>query len=165
MEKKSKSRTRPILIGSLVAIALLMLVSVTAGMAGHGDRRSSCQQSGVYFRDGLCGKAFSVPGWFFQGTDLTDEQQEKIGPILENLAASMQKYKREDEELRDRFRKSLESDRINAGELSKIRSAYVELFDQASKQMVDATLELSAVLTPQQRKQFMEVSLETGCRR
>jgi Spy/CpxP family protein refolding chaperone len=87
--------------------------------------------------------------------DATDEQREKIAVLLKNLDSDMSRWQEERQALRDRFMQALQVEQVNQNDLATIKSAGVTLADQALSRTVDATLKVSEVLTPKQRKELV----------
>ncbi len=88
--------------------------------------------------------------------DATEEQKAKIKPIADDLAAALYGFREEHRAIRGRFIKAFEADRVDPGEVARIREDAIALADRASKKVAEAIVKASEALTPEQRRKLAE---------
>lgn len=88
--------------------------------------------------------------------DATEDQKAKIKPIADDLAAALYGFREERRAIRSRLVDALEADRVDPGEVAKIREDALALADRASKKVTEAMVRASAVLSPEQRRKLLE---------
>ncbi len=143
--------------GAIILTAVLILVGVTISNAQClRNQHTSHWGTGDRFQDGLFGKMFLTSDLFFKGLDLTSEQRDKLNDIFKDLVPEFTGFRNQQEVLKNRLKTVIEADQVNAEELGRVRGDYVDLLDQMSKRIVNALVEMSEVLTPEQRKAVMQ---------
>jgi periplasmic protein CpxP/Spy len=88
--------------------------------------------------------------------DATEEQKARIRPIADDLAAAMSRFREEHKALKDRFVKAFEAEKVDPEEVARIRADALALADRATREMAEAIVEASDVLTPEQRRTLAE---------
>ncbi len=88
--------------------------------------------------------------------DATDEQRAQLQAVLAPVAKEMIGVHREGQALGDAFAAAIEGGEPDARELETLRKRALQLADKASKRALDTLLEVSAVMTPEQRADLAE---------
>jgi Spy/CpxP family protein refolding chaperone len=117
-----------------------------AGMAGMGH-------------GGMMGQGPMFGGMFPQMLDrvnATPEQRAQIRQIMDNHASEMRAQREAGRALRDQAMVLFTQPTVNADAVEALRQKQMAMHDAASKRMTLALLEVSRVLTPEQRKQLAE---------
>lgn len=142
--------TRAALAGLLLAAGAA--VSVQAMPGGHGGH-------------GAYGSAtHSVAGGMFGGmldrmldrVDATPQQRTQIQQILQSNRDEMRAQRESSRELRQQAMALFAQPTVDAKALEDLRQKQMAQHDAASKRMTAAMLEISRVLTPEQRKQMTD---------
>jgi Spy/CpxP family protein refolding chaperone len=81
----------------------------------------------------------------------TEEQRAEINAILDEVATEIYRLRKERKNLRTQVIEALQAERVNHVDLTKIQIASANLFQETSSVMVDAVLDVSEVLSPEQR--------------
>lgn len=104
---------------------------------------------------GLFSAHSARPDWLLTQIETTDEQRQKMGTILTDFEAAAHTWRQEHEALRERFMQALQADQVSAGDLGAIKSTGMRLTDKALSRTVDAALQVSQTLTPEQRRELV----------
>jgi protein CpxP len=86
--------------------------------------------------------------------DATDEQKQKLGPIVKQAAKDLLPLR---EGTHDGRRKALElltQDSIDRAAIENLRAEHLQVAEQASKRIAQALADVADVLTPAQRKEL-----------
>ncbi len=94
--------------------------------------------------------------WFLNGLDTTDEQQRQINAILEELPPTLARFQTQRKNLMNRFAEAIEADQVSTEDFAEIRTATMNLTEEATGLTIDATVRVLKVLTPEQRKKLLE---------
>ena len=141
--KRPRGVGRKIFCSAMLVAAVLLVSGFVVGNSQYRARWDHAQ-----LREGV--------HWVLSGLDATDTQRTKINAILDDLAPNMVELQGESQALRARFSKALEADQINPNELAAIKATSISLAERALSQGIDATVSISAVLTPEQRRKLSE---------
>jgi Spy/CpxP family protein refolding chaperone len=95
--------------------------------------------------------------WFLNGLDTTDEQQSQINAILEELPPTLARFQTQRKNLMNRFVEAVEADQVSTEDFAEIRTATLNLTEEATGLTIDATVRVLEVLTPEQRKKLLEL--------
>lgn len=142
--------TRAVLAGLVLAAGAA--VSVQAMPGGHGAH--GAYGSGTH----------SVAGGMFGGmlnrmldrVDATPQQRTQIQQILQSNRDEMRAQRESSRELRQQAMALFAQPTVDAKALEDLRQKQMAQHDAASKRMTAAMLEISRVLTPEQRKQMTD---------
>ncbi len=132
----------------LVACAILA-AGIVAGCARHRLEGAATPEE---FRS----RFDRVTQRVLKKVDATEDQKAKIKPIADDLAAALYGFRQERRAIRSRLIDAFEADRVDPGEVAKIREDAVALADRASKRVTEAMVRASAVLSPEQRRKLLE---------
>ncbi len=133
---------------ALVACAILA-AGIVAGCARH-------HRGGAVTPEEFRARIEKVTERALRKADATDDQKARIRPIADDLAAALYGFREEHRAIRGRFVKAFEADRVDPGEVAKIREDAVALADRASKKVTEALVKASEILTPEQRRRLAE---------
>ena len=95
--------------------------------------------------------------WFLNGLDTTDEQQRQINAILEDLPPTLARFQTQRKNLKNRFVEAVEADQVSTEDFAEIRTATLNLTEEATGLTIDATLRVLEVLTPEQRRKLLKL--------
>lgn len=108
---------------------------------------------------GMMGQGSMMGGMLPQMLDrvnATPEQRAKIKQITDSNAGEMRAQREAGRALRDQAMVLFTQPTVDADAVEALRQKQVAMHDAASKRMTQAMLEVSRVLTPEQRKQLAE---------
>ena len=158
---RSRARVRMLLLGMLVAATATWAVTSWAQPAGWGRHHE-----GGAIGLGM-GGAMGSP-WMLDrmldGVNATDEQRAQIKQITQAAAADLQSQRQSARELRQRSLEIFTAPNVDAGAAESLRQQTMALHDQASKRMLQAMVDISRVLTPEQRAKIGERMKERAAR-
>jgi Spy/CpxP family protein refolding chaperone len=109
------------------------------------------------------GGGFGGPGRIFSELDLTDEQEDKIFAIMDNVRSEARPLMREFRGTREDLAELLGAATIDRAAVEALRADRVAKADEASKKLTEALVSAAEVLTPEQRAKAVEM-LEEGPR-
>lgn len=102
--------------------------------------------------------AEDVAKWLLVKVDATKEQQAKAQVIVDSVTDQIIPLAEKHRANRQALLAELAKPSIDRARLEELRTAELQLADQASKQMLDAVVELSDVLTPEQRTELLAMA-------
>lgn len=138
------SRSLRLVLGS-VAIALAgAVVSITAVSAPHRDHGGGPMMHGRMLERML------------NGVNASDEQRTQIRQIMQAAAADLKAQREASRALREQTMQLFTQPNVDANAAEALRQQMLQQHDQASRRMMQAMLEASRVLTPEQRAQLAE---------
>lgn len=132
----------------LIGVAAVLTTYVTGCTDSHRHQRG-------FFTETVPHRIHDKVDWALTQVDATDEQREKVAVLLKDLDSDAARWQEERQALKDRFMQALQAEQVNQNDLATIKSAGVTLADEALGRTVDATLKVSEVLTPKQRKELV----------
>jgi Spy/CpxP family protein refolding chaperone len=133
---------RRTLLGGGVALAL---AAPTAWIAqsqirrGGADLESAQEWAAVFVRQSL------------RKLDATPDQHAKVQAIVERALGDLYPLRDQHRASRDAALKLLAADTVDRAGAEALRARQIALYDQASKRMMQAVLDVAEVLTPAQR--------------
>ncbi len=144
---------RRVALGLLVAVAGTLAVSAWAhgqGPRGGGDMGGHGMFMG---RGDHMGRGLER---MLDGVNATDAQRAQIKQIAQAAAADMEAQREASRDLREQGLALFTAPVVDARAVEALRLQRLAQHDQASKRMTQAMLDISAVLTPEQRVQLGE---------
>ncbi len=129
---------------TVLAIAVACSVAMSAWAMpghGHGDRH---------------GDGMAMHGRMLDSVNATPEQRAQITRITEAGRADMTAQHASAQALRTQMRQALAAPVVDANVVEALRQQGMALHDQASKRRTQMMVEISRVLSPQQRQQLAE---------
>ena len=94
--------------------------------------------------------------WAFKKLDTTDNQEEVIEEVLEDLIPEIVDLREEHLELKDDFRAALEKEKLDREEMKELLEDGKALMSQAMDQGLEAFITIWETLTVKQRKEVLE---------
>ena len=170
--QRSIPRTRP--FDAALGLRPLRLLAITAilAMAGglaqttfaspydaygpHGGRGAMGQMGPA---DGMGGMVMGHPRQMdrlYDSVGVTAEQRTQIRQIMDAARTDLQAQREAGRQLHEQSRALFAQPTIDASQAEALRLQMLARHDQASKRMLQAMLDVSAVLTPDQRKAIAE---------
>lgn len=167
--QRSTPRTRP--FDAAFGLRPLRLLAVTAMLAmaggvaqtafaspydGHRHHGAMGQMGAM---DGMGGLAMGHPRQMerlYDSVGVTAEQRTQIRQIMDAARADLQAQREAGRQLHEQTRALFAQPTIDAGQAEALRQQMLTRHDQASKRMLQAMLDVSAVLTTDQRKAIAE---------
>lgn len=88
--------------------------------------------------------------------DATEEQKQKLAPIVQQATSDLAPLRRQQMEARRRGLELLSAPSVDRGALEAVRVQQMQAADAASKRLIQALADAAEVLTPEQRKTVAE---------
>ena len=157
---RTRARVRMMLLGMLVAATASWAVTSWAQPVSWGRHHQEGAMGG-----GMGGPmAGRMLDRMLDGVNATDEQRAQIKQIGQAAAADLQSQRQAARELRQRSLEIFTTPNVDAGAAESVREQLMALHDQTSKRMLQAMVDSSRVLTPEQRAQIGERMKERAAR-
>lgn len=139
------------LAGAALLVAVLGTVTLSAWAmpGGHG---------------GGMGMMMGGPGLerMLDGVNASAEQRTQIKAIAERAMADMKAQHEAGKGVREQMMKLFAQPTVDANAAEALRAQMLQQHDQSSRRMMQAMLEVSRVLTPEQRKQIADRAAQRG---
>ena len=145
----SKPGTR--LAATALLVAVLGSVTLSAWAMPHGGGHGGHGGPGM-------GMMFGGRGLdrMLDGVNATAEQRMQIKAIAERAATDLKAQREAGKGTRDQFMSLFTQPTVDANAAEALRAQTMQQHDQASRRTLAAMIEISRVLTPEQRKQMAE---------
>jgi periplasmic protein CpxP/Spy len=141
------------LVGAALLVAVLGTVTLSAWAmpGGHGGGAGM-------------GMMFSGPGLdrMLDSVNANAEQRTQIKAIAERTAADMKAQHDAGKATREQMLKLFAQPTVDANAAEALRAQMLQQYDQGSRRMMQAMLDVSRVLTPEQRKQLADRAAQRG---
>lgn len=151
--RNARRGMRWMLSGMVVAVAATFALSAWAMPGGHGHR-------------GMDGTGMMMGGRgaerMLDGINATDAQRTQIRQIFKAAADDMKAQREQRRALHERSLQVFSAPTVDANAAESLRQQMLQLHDQASKRRMQAMLEASQVLTPEQRVKLAERMKQRG---
>lgn len=141
--------TRGVLAGLALAAVATVPVQAMPGGHGHGGYDGGMHSAAGGMFGGMLGR-------MLDRVNATPQQRTQIEQILKTNVDAMRAQRDSRSELRDEAMKLFAQPTVDANALEALREKQMAQHIEASKRMTAAMLEISRVLTPEQRKQMSE---------
>jgi Spy/CpxP family protein refolding chaperone len=142
-----KLESRPVRLfaaGVVLAVAGTISIAALAQPMGPGVHHGDFGMGGP-------GAAMPMPERLLDQVNATPEQRAQIKQIMQGAAADLKPQHDSRVALRDQTMKLLAQPNVDAGAVEAVRQQMLVQHDQASKRMMQAMVDASRVLTPEQR--------------
>lgn len=150
--------------GILVATGVAVAAPPEAGQGRHDDvRRHHVAMHGGGMHGGMGWRLGADPARvdrmvdrMLHGLDVTDDQAARIRGIARAAAQDLQGQREAHRSLHEQARQVWTQPTVDANAVEALRQQQVALMDQRSRRISQAMLEISRVLTPEQRTRLAE---------
>ena len=158
-EKKRERGHGRLILGVLVfAAGALVVAGALSGWTRHSrDRHYRNHSFAAQTPEEIRERMTKGLQWFLNGLDTNDEQQRQINAILEELPPTLARFQTQRKNLMNRFVEAVEADQVSTEDFAEIRTATLNLTEEATGLTIDATVRVLEVLTPEQRKKLLEL--------
>jgi len=151
---KMHSKTPRLTLAGLALAAVVAGAAQAApggpGMMGHGAMMSQGPMGGP---GGMFG---GMMARWLERVNATPEQRTQIEQIIKSNVDEMRAQREAGRALREQAMALFAQPTVDANAVEALRQKQLAMHDAASKRMSTAMLEISRVLTPEQRKQMVE---------
>ena len=148
-QHRVRGRGRRAFWGLLLIGGAVLLLSYLTGCAGHSGHR------GDHSPAAMLEKIDRGADWVLHKGDATQEQRARVHVVLDDLKPDLLKYHNEHRKLVGQFVHAIEAEPISQADLDQVRTAGLNLAEQAFNRSFDAMVKAAAVLTPEQRKELI----------
>jgi len=144
------------LFGGAVLVAVLGSVALSAwAQGGYGGHHGGPGMMGAPMQGRMVER-------MLDSVNATTEQRAQIKQITERAAAERKAQFESGRALREQGRELFTQPVVDANAAEALRQQMMQQHDQASKRMLQTMLEVSRVLTPEQRKQLADRMAQRG---
>ncbi|HEX7438359.1 MAG TPA: Spy/CpxP family protein refolding chaperone [Caldimonas sp.] len=152
----TRGRVRLLMLGMLMAVLATWAASTWAQPMGHGMHRG--------MGDGMMMGSPRMIDHMLDGLGATDAQRSQIKQIAQAAAADLKTQRDAGRGLRERGMQIFTAPNVDPAAAESLRQQMLAQHDQASKRMTQAMLDISRVLTPEQRAKLGERMKERAAR-
>ncbi|MEO7008457.1 MAG: Spy/CpxP family protein refolding chaperone [Caldimonas sp.] len=153
----SRRRIRLMWLGMLVAVLATFAVTTWAQPMGHGMRHGGHQGIGPgMMMGGSPERMGRMVDHMLDGLSATDAQRSQIKQITQKAAADLKAQHQAARGLHERGLQIFTAPNVDPAAAEALRQQMLAQHDQASKTMMQAMLDISQVLTPEQRAKIGE---------
>jgi len=147
-------------LGAFVATAIVVVAaslspSAMAMPGGHGGMQHAGMHAGGMHGGGMMGSP-KMAERMLDSVNATPEQRMQIRQLMEAAKSDMQAQRESGRTLREQAAKLFAEPNVDARAAETLRQQMLAQHDTASKRMTQLMLDVSRVLTPEQRKQMAE---------
>jgi Spy/CpxP family protein refolding chaperone len=157
----NRTRIRVLLLGMLMAVLATVAVSTWAQPMGHGMHHG---MSGGMMMGGSPEHMGRMVDHMLDGLNATDAQRGQIKQIVQAAATDLKAQREAARGLRERGMQLFLTPNIDANAAEALRQQMLAQHDQASRRMMLAMIDISRVLTPEQRAKIGEHVKERAAR-
>lgn len=143
------SGARRLVLPALLIACAVLVSGVATGCARHHYRAAKTPEE---FRERFAKTTERA----LKKMDATEDQKARIKPIADDLGTALAGFREEHKAIKARFVKEFEAEKVDPGEISKIRADALALADRASRKFTDSIVRASEILTPEQRRKLAE---------
>ena len=160
----SRGLSLAVAAGTLAAAAAAIAAAPDAGQGRHdGARMHHVAMHGGGMHGGMGMRLGADPARvdrmverMLHGLDVTEAQTTQIQQIARAAAQDLQSQREAHRALHQQSRQAWSQPTVDTNAVEAVRQQQIALMDQRSKRMTQAMLEISRVLTPEQRTQLAE---------
>ena len=145
-------RIRVLMFGMLVAVLATWATGVWAQPGGHEMHHGG----GGMMMGGSPDHMGRMMGHMLHGIDATEAQRSQIRQIMQTAAAELKPQREAARALRQRGLEVFTAPNVDANVAESVRQQMLVLHDQMSRRTMQAMLEISRVLTPEQKAKIAE---------
>lgn len=148
-------RPRAWIAGSVLAFAAAASLTAWAAPGDHGPRGGPGHHAGAGGPDFMMGSPRRIERLLDQ-VKATDEQRTQIRQIVQGAATDLKAQRQAGKGLREQQMALFTQPVVDANAAEALRQQMLAQHDQTSKRALQAMLDVSRVLTPEQRGQLAE---------
>ncbi len=152
MKTRSFPRSAKLFVGGL-AVALAGTFTLAAMAAPHGGPGHGMHGGGMMGSPERMGRMVDR---MLDEVKASDAQRAQVKQIVQAAAADLKGQREAARELRQRAMQLFTQPTVDANAVEALRQQMLQQHDQASRRMTQAMLDVSRVLTPEQRTQLAE---------
>lgn len=145
------------LVGSLLAGSLNVFSHPPHGpggwFGGHGPWGQ--QRHSMHDTDMAGERLAFATDWLLTRIRATAEQRQQVQTIVQETVSTLGQVKDQHQKHRQALLEALGQATIDRDALRNVRTAEVQLLDQASNRLVEAVAEIAEILTPEQRTELL----------
>jgi periplasmic protein CpxP/Spy len=93
--------------------------------------------------------------WALRDAGASEEQQKKVGAIVDGALVDLQQMHEQREAMHDKAVAAVSADTVDREQIEALRASAVERMDEASKRIAKAVADAADVLTPAQRQALL----------
>jgi len=148
-----KFESRPVI---RFAAGVVLAVASTASVCALAQPMGPGMHGGAGFGMGGPGAAMHLPERLLDQVNATPEQRAQIRQIMQGAAADLKTQRDGGFALREQAMKLFAQPNVDAGAVEAVRQQMLAQHDQSSKRMMQAMVDASRVLTPEQRAKLAD---------
>ncbi|HEX6362599.1 MAG TPA: Spy/CpxP family protein refolding chaperone [Albitalea sp.] len=153
-EAAARRGLRWLAAGMVLAISASVALSAWAHQGGPGGRHGGMAMDGpAMFMGKAGGRGLER---MLEGVNATDAQRAQIRQITQQAAEDMKAEREQHRALRQRMLEAFTAPTVDAATVESLRQQMLAQHDTRSRRMLQAMLDVSRVLTPEQRAQIGE---------
>jgi periplasmic protein CpxP/Spy len=159
MNRTPSDRVRPArirLLMATLAVAAAGTLGTVAWAAGPGEHGMHGMHGGGGQHRGMGMMGPRMVERMLDAVNATPEQRSQVQQIVRATHGDLQAQREAGRKLRDQQMQLFTQPTVDARAVETLRQQMLAQHDQASKRMAQAMLDVSRVLTPEQRKQLAE---------
>lgn len=164
--RKAQSGFRLMLVGMLVAVSATVALSAWAQPGGGPGMGGPGMMGGRGMHDGMFGGSpehmAQRMDHMLDGLNASDAQRAQIKQIAQAAAADLSSQRETGRALRQKGMEIFTAPNVDPAAAESVRQQMLVQHDQASRRMLQAMLDVSRVLTPEQRAKIGERMKERG---
>jgi periplasmic protein CpxP/Spy len=138
---------------AVTGVAATTALTAQAAPGGGGHRHGGGMMAGPMMGGGFSGR-------MLEAVEATDEQRAQIKQIMETARGDMKAQREAGRALHEQMRSVFTQPTVDARAAEALRVQMLAQHDEASKRMMQAMLEVSRVLTPEQRAKLAELGAQ-----
>lgn len=149
----------------LLVGGLVVALAGTATLAyAHGGRHHGAGMGGPMAMMDSPQRMDRMVERMLSGLDATDAQREQVRQIVQAAAADLKAQREARRNLREQAMQAFTAPTVDANQVEALRQQMLAQHDQTSKRITTAMLDVSRVLTPEQRAKMAERMKERQAR-
>lgn len=142
---------------TLVSAGALLGAGVTAHAARSGWHGMGHHWGHAATEEEARERALDKTAWLLGRVDATAEQQTRVNGIVTSLVGELYPLRAQHREIRRELVTELARPQVDRAGLERVRAESLALADTATQSLVDAVVEVSEVLTVEQRQELAEM--------
>jgi periplasmic protein CpxP/Spy len=150
------------LFGVAVTVAVLSTAALSVWAQGGPGNFGGHGGPGMHGGPGIGMMQGRMGERMLDAVNATAEQRTQVKQITDRNVAEMQAQRETHRALREQAMKLFTQPTVDAAAAEQLRQQMLQQHDQASRRMMQSMLEVSRILTPEQRKQMADHMAQRG---